>query len=80
MPNALTRDEQWDRLRKWLQENISALERGDLERLPESFTGERGEAASVAYETCLEAMKFLEKWEVFGLDPAPGRPRPSAAP
>ena len=67
MPDALTRDEQWDRLRKWLSENIKAIEHGDLERLPESFTGKRGQAAIEAYETCLEAMRFLEKWDKFGL-------------
>lgn len=67
MPEALTRDEQWERLRKWLAENIEAIGRGDLERLPGSFTGERGDAAVVAYETCLEAMRFLEDWDRFGI-------------
>ena len=67
MPAALTREEQWDRLRKWLNENIEAIERGDLERLPQSFTGERGAAAIEAYRTFLTAMDFLEDWEKFGL-------------
>ena len=49
MPNALTREEQWERLKTWLHENIEAIERGDLERLPASFTGEarRGGSGSV---------------------------------
>lgn len=51
----------------WLGENIEAIERGDLSRLPASFTGERGEAAIEAYRTTLEAMRFLEDWEKFGL-------------
>jgi hypothetical protein len=67
MPEALSREEQWNRLKKWLTENIAALERGNLERLPASFTGERGAGASQAYETCLEAMRFLEEWEKYGL-------------
>ena len=67
VPEALSREEQWARLHKWLGENIEAIRRGDLERLPDSFTGERGEAAIAAYETCLEAMRFLENWEKFGL-------------
>lgn len=67
MPDALTREEQWDRLKTWLHENIEAIERGDLERLPASFTGERGEAAIEAYQTCQQAMRFLENWEQFGL-------------
>ena len=67
MPEALSRDEQWERLKKWLSESIEAIERGDLSRLPASFTGERGEAAIEAYRTCQEAMRFLEGWEKFGL-------------
>ena len=67
MPEALARDEQWERLKKWLSENIEAIERGDLTRLPASFTGDRGEAAIEAYRTCQEAMRFLEDWEKFGL-------------
>ncbi|HET6386839.1 MAG TPA: hypothetical protein VFJ58_25905 [Armatimonadota bacterium] len=67
MPDALTKDQQWERLKKWLNENIEALDRGSLERLPASFTGERGAAARDAYETCLEAMRFLEDWERYGL-------------
>jgi hypothetical protein len=67
MPEPLTRDEQWDRLHKWLGENIAAIERGDLERLPGEFTGERGAAAVTAYQTCLEAMRFLEQWDKYGL-------------
>jgi hypothetical protein len=67
MPEALTRDEQWERLKKWLGENIEAIERGDLSRLPASFTGDHGEAAIEAYRTTLEAMRFLEDWEKFGL-------------
>jgi hypothetical protein len=67
MSEALTRDEQWERLKKWLSESIEAIERGDLSRLPASFTGERGEAAIEAYRTCQEAMRFLEDWEKFGL-------------
>ncbi len=66
-PAALSRDEQWEKLRKWLGENIEAIRRGDLERLPDSFTGERGEAAIEAYETCLEAMRFVEQWDTYGL-------------
>ena len=71
MPDALSRDEQWDRLKVWLAENIAAIERGDLERLPSTFTGDRGDAAAIAYDTCLEAMKFLENWDKFGLDSPP---------
>ncbi|HEX5322843.1 MAG TPA: hypothetical protein VFW40_03595 [Capsulimonadaceae bacterium] len=67
MSKALTRDEQWERLKTWLSESIDAVERGDLARLPASFTGERGEAAIEAYRTCQEAMRFLEEWEKFGL-------------
>ena len=68
MPKALSRDEQWEKLRRWMEENIAAIQAGDLSRLPESFTGERGAAAVQAYETCLEAMRFLEDWEKFGRD------------
>ena len=67
MPEALTRDAQWDRLKKWLDESIAAIERGDLSRLPATFKGERGETAIEAYRTCQEAMRFLENWEKFGL-------------
>lgn len=67
MPKALTREEQWEKMRHWLTENIEAVRRGDLTRLPKTFTGERGEAAVEAYETCLEAMRFLEDWDKFGL-------------
>ncbi len=67
MPEPLTRDEQWSRMRIWITENIAAIERGDLERLPATFTGERAEAAIDAYNTCLEAMKFLEAWDKYGL-------------
>ena len=67
MPSALTRDEQWEKLRMWLNENIAAIQHGDLERLPESFIGEKGEAAIEAYQTCLTAMTFLEDWEKYGL-------------
>ena len=67
MPKALTRDEQWDRLKTWLEESIAAVERNDLSRLPDSFTGERGLAAADAFRTCQEAMRFLEDWEKFGL-------------
>lgn len=67
MPNALSKDQQWERLKTWLGENIEAIERGDLERLPASFTGERGAAAVEAYQTCQQAMHFLENWEQFGL-------------
>ena len=67
MPQALTRDEQWEKLKIWLRESMAAIERGDLERLPQTFTGVRGEAAVEAYRTCQEAMHFLENWETFGL-------------
>jgi len=67
MPEALTQEAQWEKLKLWLQESIAAIERGDLERLPDSFTGERGETAIEAYKTCQEAMRFLENWEQFGL-------------
>lgn len=67
MAQALTKEEQWDRMKTWLDESIKAVQRGDLERLPRSFTGERGEAAVDAYQTCLEAMRFLEDWEKYGL-------------
>ena len=67
MPQALSRDEQWDKLRHWLGENITAIQSGDLSRLPETFTGERGEAAVEAYQTCLEAMRFLEEWDKYGI-------------
>ena len=66
MPEDLTRDEQWERLKKWLGESIEAVKRGDLRRLPDSFTGDRGEAAIEAYETCLVAMEFLEDWPRHG--------------
>ena len=69
MSEALTRDEQWERLRKWLGESITAVKAGNLKRLPATFTGERGRTAIEAYETCLEAMRFLEDWERF--DPKP---------
>ena len=67
MPQPLSRDEQWERLKKWIAESIAAVERGDLSRLPGTFTGERGEAAAEAYRTCQEAMLYLEEWEKFGL-------------
>ena len=67
MPKALTKEEQWDKLKIWLRESIAAIERGDLERLPASFTGEKGVHAIEAYQTCQEAMRFLEDWERFGL-------------
>ena len=67
MPQALTKEEQWDKLKIWLEESIAAIERGDLERLPASFTGEKGQAAVETYQTCQEAMRFLENWEKFGL-------------
>jgi len=67
MPSALTKEEQWEKLQIWLTESIAALERGDLERLPATFTGDRATAAIEAYQTCQEAMRFLENWEKFGL-------------
>jgi hypothetical protein len=67
MPQPLTREEQWSRLKTWLAESIAAVERGDLERLPSSFTGERAEAAKDAYKSCQQAMTFLEQWDVYGL-------------
>lgn len=67
MAKALSQAEQWEKLRVWLKESITAIERGDLERLPASFTGERAEGAIEAYRTCQEAMRFLEEWEKYGL-------------
>ncbi len=67
MPQPLTHEQQWEKLKIWLTESIAAVERGDLERLPQTFTGERGDAACEAYETCQKAMEFLEKWDVYGL-------------
>jgi hypothetical protein len=67
VPQPLTHEQQWEKLKIWLSESIAAVERGDLERLPQTFTGERAEAAIEAYETCQKAMAFLEKWEVYGL-------------
>ncbi|BDI28230.1 hypothetical protein CCAX7_002810 [Capsulimonas corticalis] len=64
---ALTRDEQWEKLDRWLTESIAAIQRGDLSRLPADFTGERGEAAVAAYETVRQAMEILEQWETMGL-------------
>ena len=69
MPQPLSRDEQWDRLRHWLEESIASVRRENLERLPATFSGPRGEAAITAYETCLEAMTFLENWDKYGLEP-----------
>ncbi|MEO7719962.1 MAG: hypothetical protein ABIY70_27465 [Capsulimonas sp.] len=63
----LSRDEQWEKLARWLEESIAAVQRGDLTRLPADFTGERGEAAVEAYETVRQAMEILEKWETRGL-------------
>lgn len=67
MPLPLSRDEQWAKLKDWLTESIAALDRGDHERLPETFTGERAEGAREAYESCKHAMMFLEKWDIYGL-------------
>ncbi len=67
MPQALTKDEQWEKLQIWLRESIAAIERGDLTRMPATFTGERGEAAVQAMQACQQAMHFLENWERFGL-------------
>ena len=63
----LTREEQWEKLGRWLEESIAAVQRGNLTRLPAGFTGERGEAAVEAYETVRQAMEILEKWETMGL-------------
>lgn len=67
MPQALSKDEQWEKLQIWLTESIAAIERGDLTRMPATFTGERGEAAVYAMQACQQAMHFLENWERFGL-------------
>ena len=67
MPEILTRDEQWAKLKTWLSESIAAIDLGDVDRLPESFVGERAEGAREAYETCKQAMKFLEAWDIYGL-------------
>jgi hypothetical protein len=67
VPQPLTQEQQWEKLRIWLSESIAAVERGDLERLPQSFTGDKAETAIEAYQTCQQAMAFLEKWEVYGL-------------
>ncbi len=67
MPHDLSKEEQWEKLQIWLRESIAAIERGDLERLPASWTGEKGQTAIEAYRTCQEAMRFLENWEQFGL-------------
>ena len=69
---ALTRDEQWAKLARWLEESMAAIRRGDLSRLPSDFTGERGEAAVAAYETVQQAMHILEQWDTLGL---PEKPR-----
>ena len=67
MPQALSKDEQWEKLQIWLTESIASIERGDLTRMPATFTGERGEAAVQAMQACQQAMHFLEDWERFGL-------------
>ncbi len=67
MPQALSKDEQWEKLQIWLTESIASIERGDLTRMPATFTGERGEAAVQAMQACQQAMHFLENWERFGL-------------
>jgi hypothetical protein len=67
VPQPLTKEQQWEKLKIWLTESIGAVERGDLERLPNTFTGEQGLAACDAFRTCQQAMEFLEKWDVYGL-------------
>jgi hypothetical protein len=67
VPQPLTLEQQWEKLKIWLTESIAAIERGDLERLPVSFTGDHAKTAIEAYQTCQQAMTFLEKWEVYGL-------------
>ena len=67
MAAGLSKEQQWEKLKIWIEESMAAIRRGSLERLPATFTGERAEAAIDAYETCLEAMRFLEDWERFGL-------------
>jgi hypothetical protein len=67
MTQQLNRDEQWEKLRTWLEESIAAVKRGDLTRLSPSFIGERGEGAVEAYETVQQAMEILEKWDQMGL-------------
>ena len=67
MPEPFTKDEQWERMKKWLAESIAAVEKGDLERLPGTFGGENASVVIEAYQTCQEAMRFLESWDQFGL-------------
>lgn len=50
----------WGRLQHWLNESMTAIEAGDLSRLPESLTHDGGRTARDAYETVLMAMEILE--------------------
>ena len=66
----------WGRLRHWLHESITAIEIGDVSRLPETLTRDGGTTARDTYETVLMAMEILET----GLLAAPAAEHGSTTP
>ena len=57
----------WGRLRHWLAESITALDRRDYSRLPESFARDP-QLARQSYETVLMAMDILESGSLTARD------------
>lgn len=55
-----TRCSAWDRLRRWIERQITHVSQGDFERLPPSFRNDDGQMASEAYRTVLKAIEVIE--------------------
>lgn len=65
----------WGRLRHWLHESMSAMDRGDYSRLPDEFAADGGKTARQAYVTVLMAMEILETGGLQSPSPSPA-PQP----